>query len=208
MHARPTSNPVVPLFATSLRPLAVQSACLPACRPMQDDEQLFIFAVVRGLRLSRILEIGGLRGDSALNFLKARCRRGCRPCWCRPEAAVFCCARLASVLHLTQNPSSNGCFPHQLALTLPVSGNGQDRRHCLHRLVVLLALHGSGQREKEAAAMAVLTLVSADTAIACQPVSCAVDVNPVAQQHPTRHKTVIKDARLVTAEDVDNMVGQ
>ncbi len=31
-----------------------------------------------------------------------------------------------------------------------------------------------------------------------------VDINPVAVQDPVRHKTVIKDAKLLTALDVDN----
>lgn len=39
--------------------------------PIQDDEALFLFSVVRGMRLSRILEMGGLDGYSARNFLKA-----------------------------------------------------------------------------------------------------------------------------------------
>jgi len=39
--------------------------------PIQDDEALFLFALVRGMRLERILEIGGLSGYSARNFLEA-----------------------------------------------------------------------------------------------------------------------------------------
>ena len=39
--------------------------------PIQDDEALFLFALVRGMRLRRVLEIGGLDGYSAANFLKA-----------------------------------------------------------------------------------------------------------------------------------------
>lgn len=39
--------------------------------PIQDDEALFLFALVRAMRLRRILEIGGLDGYSAANFLKA-----------------------------------------------------------------------------------------------------------------------------------------
>lgn len=39
--------------------------------PIQDDEALFLFALIRGSRLSRILEIGGLDGYSARNFLAA-----------------------------------------------------------------------------------------------------------------------------------------
>ncbi len=39
--------------------------------PIQDDEALFLFSVVRGMRLKRILEIGGLSGYSARNFIAA-----------------------------------------------------------------------------------------------------------------------------------------
>lgn len=39
--------------------------------PIQDDEALFLYSIIRGMRLKRILEIGGLNGYSALNFLRA-----------------------------------------------------------------------------------------------------------------------------------------
>jgi predicted O-methyltransferase YrrM len=39
--------------------------------PIQDDEALFLYSIIRGCRLERILEIGGLSGYSAKNFLKA-----------------------------------------------------------------------------------------------------------------------------------------
>ena len=39
--------------------------------PVQDDEALFLYAVVRVMRLRRILEVGGLGGYSARNFLEA-----------------------------------------------------------------------------------------------------------------------------------------
>lgn len=39
--------------------------------PIQDDEALFLYSLIRGMRLERILEIGGLSGYSAQNFLKA-----------------------------------------------------------------------------------------------------------------------------------------
>jgi predicted O-methyltransferase YrrM len=38
---------------------------------IQDDEALFLFGLIRVVRIKRILEIGGLNGYSALNFLKA-----------------------------------------------------------------------------------------------------------------------------------------
>ena len=39
--------------------------------PIQDDEALFLYAVVRGMRLRSALEIGGLGGYSAVNFCAA-----------------------------------------------------------------------------------------------------------------------------------------
>jgi len=39
--------------------------------PIQDDEALFLYSIIRGCRLERILEIGGLNGYSAKNFLQA-----------------------------------------------------------------------------------------------------------------------------------------
>jgi len=39
--------------------------------PIQDDEALFLYSIIRGCRLKRILEIGGLSGYSAKNFLQA-----------------------------------------------------------------------------------------------------------------------------------------
>ena len=41
------------------------------CGPIQDDEALFLFALIRCKLISRILEIGGLSGYSAKNFLEA-----------------------------------------------------------------------------------------------------------------------------------------
>ena len=38
---------------------------------IQDDEALFLYSIVVGMRLKRILEIGGLKGYSATNFLAA-----------------------------------------------------------------------------------------------------------------------------------------
>ena len=38
--------------------------------PIQDDEALFLYSIIRGCRLERILEIGGLNGYSAKNFLQ------------------------------------------------------------------------------------------------------------------------------------------
>jgi hypothetical protein len=39
--------------------------------PIQDTEALFLYSVVRGMRMRRVLEIGGLSGYSARNFLQA-----------------------------------------------------------------------------------------------------------------------------------------
>ncbi len=38
---------------------------------IQDDEALFLYAIIRGMRLKRVLEVGGLNGYSATNFVKA-----------------------------------------------------------------------------------------------------------------------------------------
>lgn len=39
--------------------------------PIQDDEALFLYSIVKGMRMSRVLEIGGLSGYSARNFLQS-----------------------------------------------------------------------------------------------------------------------------------------
>lgn len=39
--------------------------------PIQDDEALFLYSIIRASRLKRIFEIGGLSGYSAQNFLNA-----------------------------------------------------------------------------------------------------------------------------------------
>lgn len=39
--------------------------------PIQDDEALFLYSIVKGMRLNRVLEIGGLSGYSAKNFLQS-----------------------------------------------------------------------------------------------------------------------------------------
>jgi len=39
--------------------------------PIQDDEALFLFSIIRGCRINTILEIGGLHGYSSNNFLEA-----------------------------------------------------------------------------------------------------------------------------------------
>ena len=39
------------------------------CGPIQDDEALFLYSIVKAMRMKRILEVGGLHGYSAQNFL-------------------------------------------------------------------------------------------------------------------------------------------
>ncbi len=39
--------------------------------PIQDDEALFLYSIIRGMRIKRVLEIGGLSGYSARNFVRA-----------------------------------------------------------------------------------------------------------------------------------------
>ena len=46
-----------------------QNADQDVLGPIQDDEALFLYSIIKGMRLSRILEIGGLDGYSAKNFL-------------------------------------------------------------------------------------------------------------------------------------------
>ncbi len=41
------------------------------CGPLQDDEALFLFALIRCMRVKTVLELGGLDGYSAINFIKA-----------------------------------------------------------------------------------------------------------------------------------------
>ena len=48
-----------------------------AMGPMQADEMLLLFGLVRSSSVARVLEIGGLQGTSAYNFLQAlRCKHG------------------------------------------------------------------------------------------------------------------------------------
>ena len=49
--------------------------------PIQDDEALFMYAIIRGMQIETVLEIGGLNGYSARNFLAA----------VGPEGTVFTC---------------------------------------------------------------------------------------------------------------------
>ncbi len=39
--------------------------------PIQDDEALFLYALIKGMKISTVLELGGLEGYSAKNFLNA-----------------------------------------------------------------------------------------------------------------------------------------
>lgn len=48
-----------------------QDASQEVLGPIQDDEALLLFAVIRTMRIHNILEIGGLSGYSARNFSKA-----------------------------------------------------------------------------------------------------------------------------------------
>lgn len=44
--------------------------------PIQDDEALFLYALIKIMKLQYVVEIGGLRGYSATNFSKAICEQG------------------------------------------------------------------------------------------------------------------------------------
>ena len=48
-----------------------QSADEAVIGPIQDTEALLLYSVVRGMRMRRVLEIGGLSGYSAANFVAA-----------------------------------------------------------------------------------------------------------------------------------------
>lgn len=39
--------------------------------PIQDDEALFLYSIIVGMKLKTVFEIGGLSGYSATNFLAA-----------------------------------------------------------------------------------------------------------------------------------------
>lgn len=47
----------------------VQPDAQMVCGPIQDDEALLLYALVKTMRMKRILEVGGLDGYSARNFL-------------------------------------------------------------------------------------------------------------------------------------------
>jgi hypothetical protein len=65
-------------LSTDLAHLQTPASDYPRQRvsgPMQADEMLTIFSLVRTSSIKRVLEVGGLRGDSAYNFLQAlRCK--------------------------------------------------------------------------------------------------------------------------------------
>lgn len=61
-------------LGADLKHLGGQGRLQAVAGPIQDDEALLLFAVIRVTGVRRILEIGSDRGDSALNFLAAlRC---------------------------------------------------------------------------------------------------------------------------------------
>lgn len=48
-----------------------QSSRQDVCGPIQDDEALLLYAVIKAMRIGTVLEIGGLSGYSARNFVQA-----------------------------------------------------------------------------------------------------------------------------------------
>ena len=48
-----------------------QDASQKVIGPIQDDEALFLYSIIVGMKLKTVFEIGGLNGYSATNFLKA-----------------------------------------------------------------------------------------------------------------------------------------
>jgi hypothetical protein len=49
----------------------LQDDCQEVGGPIQDDEALLLFSVIRTMRIHNVLEVGGLHGYSAKNFLEA-----------------------------------------------------------------------------------------------------------------------------------------
>jgi predicted O-methyltransferase YrrM len=64
------------------------------CGPIQDTEALFLYSVVRGMRLRTILEIGGQTGYSARNFLTA---------FAEPEKSTMFTVDIEHVPQLAEN---------------------------------------------------------------------------------------------------------
>ena len=65
----------------SLRHIGLQGKEQMVVGPVQDDEALLLFAMTRALGVNRVLEVGGLLGFSARNFLEAVA--------CTPAPAVY-----------------------------------------------------------------------------------------------------------------------
>ena len=60
----------LPLVAYDLSHLT-QADDQAVAGPIQDDEALFLFALIRCMRIRHVMELGGLDGYSATNFLRA-----------------------------------------------------------------------------------------------------------------------------------------
>jgi O-methyltransferase len=58
------------MVAYNLRHLT-QNSDQAVSGPIQDDEALFLYSLIRVMQMKRILEIGGLGGYSATNFVAA-----------------------------------------------------------------------------------------------------------------------------------------
>ena len=81
--ARVTSRDTCNL-STNLEHLQTKEADYPRQKvygPMQADEMLSVFSIIRTSFVRRVLEIGGFKGDSAWNFLEAL--------RCKSDAAVY-----------------------------------------------------------------------------------------------------------------------
>ena len=64
----PTSDQFVSKYSFSH---LTQDSTQKVWGPIQDDEALMLYSIIRGNRMSRILEVGGLSGYSARNFIEA-----------------------------------------------------------------------------------------------------------------------------------------
>ena len=62
-------------YAADLSHIGLQGPDQRVLGPMQDDEALLLFALARTTQVARILEVGGLHGFSAANFMAALRRK-------------------------------------------------------------------------------------------------------------------------------------
>jgi|GEM_PF-2851223 predicted O-methyltransferase YrrM len=107
------SNPYdgVPIMTNYSLDHLIQGDKQDVIGPIQDDEALFLFSIIKGMKIKTVFEIGGLNGYSATNFLKAVGNDG----------AVFTCD-----INPVQKLAENHFFIHKNALdVVPSDLNNQ-----------------------------------------------------------------------------------